>query len=175
LKLAVFLADLGSSRGAPGGGAAAALVGAAGAALVEMTSRLNDKRLKNSSGSAAKASVLRARLFKLITEDASAFKKIQALWPKRKEKPSDWQAALKNGAAVPMRICQASWEGSRLADAEKSRTGRWLESDRKEARILFRAAFDSAKLNVEINLKEMTDASFKKRVRREMRLWRQNL
>jgi glutamate formiminotransferase/formiminotetrahydrofolate cyclodeaminase len=174
LKLARFLADLGSSKGTPGGGAAAALTGAAAASLVEMVSRLNDKRLKNNSGTTAQAAALRARLEHLIKKDGDAFERIQKLFGKRREQKTAWQAALKYGAGVPLEIAGASFTAARLASKEKTRTSRWLESDRREALILARAAFESANLNVEINLKELADATFNKRTRKRIQEWRRS-
>ena len=175
MKLASFLAQLGSQSGAPGGGAAAALTGACGAALVEMTARLNDKRTKSSSGVSSKAASLRLKLLGLISKDAKAFALIQKTYPVRKKKPALWQKALKAGVQPPLEIAEASASAALLAKKEKGRTSAWLESDRREALILLAAAFKSARLNVEINLKEMTDTAFKSRVRGKLGSWRRNL
>ncbi len=173
MKLNQFLEVLGSKKGAPGGGAAAALTGATGAALVEMTARLNDAREKKSNGSASKAAALRRVFQKLIDQDAKAFLGIQKIYKIRKEKPATWQSALKKGAAVPMQICENCVKASFLAHAEKNRTSRWLESDRKEALILLQAAFDSAELNVEVNLNEITDSAFCVNTRKKISQWKQ--
>ncbi len=175
MKLDRFLADLGSQNGAPGGGAAAALVGATGAALVEMTARLNDKRLEHSSGNAARAAILRIQLTSLIHKDAIAFQKIKKNFPLRKKKPSLWQSALKNAAQPPLSICEKASVAAQLAKKEKGRTSDWLESDRRESLILLRAAFESAKLNVEINLKGINDRAFVKTAQRKIRSWRSSL
>jgi len=175
LSLAQFLAQLGSSKGAPGGGAAAALTGASGAALVEMTARLNDQRLKSSSGNAAKAAVLRTKLFGLMARDAAAFERIQKVHRFRKINRAVWQAALKNGALVPLQIAEACAAASVLAKKEKPRSSVWLESDRREALIFLRAAFEGAKLNVDVNLKEMKDRVFVHRVQKRLKAWRQDL
>lgn len=175
MKLEKFLLELGSSKGSPGGGAAAALTGALGAALVEMTSRLNDKRLKNSLGRAAQAALFRKKLYALIEKDQAAFRRIQKAHPGRKKDPVSWKGALRNGAAVPMAICQTCTQAAQLAKKERSRTSAWLESDRREALVLLRAAFDSAKLNVEINLKGLSNPTLKAQTKRKLRAWRQSL
>lgn len=169
MKLDRFLADLGSEKGAPGGGAAAALTGSAAAALVEMTARLNDKRLKNSSGAASRAAVLRKSLRGLIEKDARAFKQIQKIYKIRKAKPAAWQNALKGGARPPLAICEACAAAADLARKEKNRTSLWLESDRREALILLSAAFRSAVLNVEVNLKHIEDRRFNEAARLKLR------
>lgn len=167
--------ELGSQKGAPGGGAAAALTGATAAALVEMTSRLNDKRLKRSSGNAARAAKLRVKLYGLIAKDAKAFRRIQEARRLRDQKPGLWQAALKNGVKTPLEIGEAAALASALAKKEKKRTGRWLESDRREALILLRAAFDGARLNAQINLRGIRDAAFNRRARGKLKSWRRSL
>ena len=159
-KLKDFLKELGSKKGAPGGGAAAALAASAGAALVEMVARLNDARFKKTSGSAAQASLLRKRMQGMMQKDARAFKKIKAAYKTRVRQPHAWQRALKEGAETPFEICESSRKAAHLAEKEKSRTSDWLESDRLEALVLLRAAFESARLNVEINLREIKDTAF---------------
>lgn len=168
MKLERFLSDLGSAKGAPGGGAAAALAGSMGAALVEMTARLNDKRLGKSSGTASKASSLRKKLYSLIAEDERAFAAIQKAWPARKTKVSVWQSALKKGTQPPTAVAEACAAAALLAKKEQSRTSAWLESDRREALILLGAAFDSAVLNVEVNLKSLEDARFNASARQNL-------
>ena len=172
MKLENFLIALGSKKGAPGGGAAAALTGATGAALAEMIARLNDARSGRSSGAAGRAAQLRHKLQGLILEDAKAFKRIQRAYKVRRKDPGAWQRALKAGAAVPMRICEVCAAAVQPARAEKKRTSRWLESDRREALLLLRAAFDAGVLNVEVNLREMTDRAFCERATRKMNQWR---
>lgn len=175
MNLPQFLSQLGSSKGAPGGGAAAALAGAAGAALVEMTARLNDKRLKSNSGSASKAAALRVKLHGLIAKDAAAFARVQKAYCFRKINQPLWQSAVKNAAQPPLLIAEACAAASALAKREKNRTSEWLESDRREALILLRAAFESAKLNADINLKEMKDRAFIRRAHKGLRKWRLSL
>ena len=175
MKLERFLLDLGSAKGSPGGGAAAALTGALGAALVEMTAGLNDKRLKHSSGNALRARLLRKKLHRLMATDQAAFGRIQEAYAKRKSAPASWQSALKNGASIPLAVCLACVESSRVAKKERSRTSAWLESDRREALTLLRAAFDSARLNVEINLKGIRDTRFKTQTQRKLTTWRRSL
>ena len=175
MKLEDFLNDLGSKKGAPGGGAAAALTGAAGAALVEMTSRLNDARQARSSGNAVRAAALRKKLQGMILKDAKAFDRIKSAYKSRKTKPALWQKALKAGAEPPLRICELCATTAVLAKNEKSRTSPWLESDRKESLILLEAAFRAAELNVEINLKGLKDGAYGARTRKKIRQWRQKL
>ena len=154
-ELRAFLSKLGAKTGAPGGGAAAALTGATGAALVEMVARFNDAKHKKSSGTASRAQKLRQELQRLMKKDAEAFHGIQALYKVRAQKKAAWKKALEYGAKVPTEICEKCREAAKLALREKKRTSSWLMSDLKESEILLDAAWRSARLNVEINLKEL--------------------
>ena len=160
MKLDRFLADLGSHKNGFGGGAAAALTGATGMALVEMAARLNDKRLKSSSGIAKKAEKIRRSFQKLISEDVKAFSRIQKAYKFREAKPSDWQKALKNGVKPPFKTAQLAYEGWLLINKERSRTSKWLMSDLMEAFLLLDVTYGAALLNVDANLKGIQDPVF---------------
>ena len=172
MRLAVFLKELGSKKGAPGGGAAAALTGAAGAALIEMVARLNDSRQGAASKTVSRAAAARNRLLGLMTKDARAFGRIQKFYKLRHAKKAAWQKALKSGASVPLQMAEICAGAMALVRTEKSRTSRWLESDRREAAILLRAAFEAANLNVEVNLKEITKDGDVAWIRGKIKQWR---
>ena len=175
LPLKVFLTQLGSQKGAPGGGAAAALTGATGYGLIEMVSRINDAKAKHPSGSASRAESARRALQGLIQKDADVFKNIQKAWKVRRSKKLLWQSALKKGVAIPLRTAEICAHAAGLFLKEYPRTSVWLSSDLKEARILLRAAFDAAELNVEINLKEISDKGFCAQTRGKIKKWRRKL
>ncbi len=162
-KLADFLDLLGSKAVSPGGGTAAALTAATGIALIEMVSAING------SGTAP-LKVLRRRMESLMDEDAKYFLKLSALY-KKKVKGSALQEALKKCAQAPMLVCEGSFRSARLAQAERSRTGRWLKSDLVEASILLEAAFQSAKLNVEANLRFIDDRKYVEGIRGKIMDW----
>ena len=148
----------------PGGGGAAALTGALGTALLEMAAGINAKReLKKTQkispevkSRIKKFSKIRAALLKTMTEDAQAFQKLSRTF-KLKRSGSAYQSALKNGAEVPLKICQACVDAMESGVPEIERTSRFLASDVAEAGILLDAAFLSARFNVLINLKEIRD------------------
>ena len=160
MKLDAFLADLGSSKGAPGGGAAAALTGATGAALIEMVARLNDKRLNKTSGTVKKAEALRKAFQKLIVQDAKAFELIQKAYKLRQEKPAVWQKALRNGVKPPVEIARLAREGWLLIQKERPRTSKWLISDLMESFLFLDVVYGSAILNADANLKSINDNVF---------------
>ena len=159
---------MGSKKGAPGGGAAAALTGAVGVALVEMVARLNDARLTCSSGRVKKAVVLRRKMQGLIQKAAKAFEQIQKIYGRRHQKPIAWQRALKHGALVPLEIVEACAKAAKLARTEKPRTSRWLASDLVESQLLLKAASDAAILNVNVNLKAMKDKKTVSQIRKRL-------
>ena len=75
LSVREYLAVLSSDHPSPGGGSAAALTGAIGASLVQMTCGINFKRAKNpnkelSAANAQNADRIKRELLKLVTLDA---------------------------------------------------------------------------------------------------------
>ncbi len=169
MKLDRFLSNLGAHKNGFGGGAAAALTGATGMALVEMAARLNDKRLKKTSGAAKKAESIRKSFQKLIWEDAKAFERIQKAYKSREAKPSDWQKALKSGVQPPLKIAQLAYEGWLLIKNERARTSKWLMSDLMEAFLLLDAVYGSALLNADANLKGIEDQSFNSNIQKKLK------
>ena len=166
-SVARFLDELGSSSVSPGGGSAAALCAALGLALAEMVARINDKRAKKKE--TAEAKKLRKRLEWLTTLDAKTFKAMSKFF-KEDRKSLKFQNALRVCAKVPLEICELSLKGLRLARREENRTSRWLASDLAESGVLLEAAFYSARLNVNINLRGMLEKKIRgknsKKVRR---------
>ena len=171
-SLETFLTELGSSAPSPGGGTAAALTAAQGAALLEMVAHLNDARFrkKDPKGdhSAAKKRIsvfakARSNFLKLMTEDAKAFGAISAAYSMGKGHPS-YQRALLKGYSVPLEMAKSAVAIMASGLEERIRTSKWLYSDLAEAGILLDAAFSAARLNVEINLKDMRDRDLAGRV-----------
>lgn len=168
-----FLKELGSVKPVPGGGAAAALAASIGVSLAEMTARINLKKRPEALARQriTKFAQIKRQLTALFGRDAAAFKKIIS-FPKEKRSGAAYEAALKNGADVPLRMCLLSAEALSLASAEKTRTGSWLISDLIESAILLEASYESARLNVEINLKSMTDTAYKREAVKKLELCR---
>ncbi len=115
LTLGEFLQRLGSSDPAPGGGAAAAVVGALGAALVEMTANLTlgRPRLADVEDQAQRieqrASDLRSQLGHLGDADTEAFERVSAAYKlprtddaQKAARSRAIQAALRAAAEVPL-------------------------------------------------------------------------
>jgi len=115
---AAFIADLASASPAPGGGSASALSGSMGAALLEMAVRIT---LKINVGDGdipllQALTPLKDQCFRLIEEDAAAFRKVMDAYglPKtnddeKRERSAAIQEALKTATRVPLRtagLCQ---------------------------------------------------------------------
>ncbi len=162
LSVKEFTEKLASDAPSPGGGSAAAVTAGLGAALAEMACRINAKRKSNpapdqSRHNAEAASKLREELLRLVTEDAQAFLEISNQW---KNKGPGLQAALKKAATVPMGIAACALRAARIAQDEAPRTSKHLMSDIVESGLILRQSVESARLNVEINLRMLEDEPF---------------
>lgn len=174
-----FLTDLGSTSSSPGGGSAAALVGAVGASLVEMVIGINEKKtLKKKKISKRKAAaaiarktrrirMIKERFLRLASDDVRAFLLLKKLYG-GPQNPKVYQKALNKSAGIPLEMCHRCIGAMRLAIPEKNRTGRWLFSDLNEAALLLEAAFIAARLNVEINIAGSRERSFANKTRRSL-------
>ena len=154
-----FLESLASKAPAPGGGGAAALVGAAGVALGNMVGSLTVGKKKYAAVEAdlrtlnARAEALRRRLEALVQADAEAFMPLAAAYGLPKETPEQQahkaavlEQALDGACAVPLEIMKACCEGIALA-----------VSDAGCAALFCKAALQASGLNVSINTKLMAD------------------
>ena len=170
LSCEAFLEDLAGSAPAPGGGGAAALVGAAGAALGNMVGSLTVGKKKYAAVEAdilvlnRRAAALRKRLEWLVQADADAFTPLAAAYKLPKETPEQQahkaavlEAALEGACAVPLEIMSACCEGIALA-AEYAEKGIVMAvSDAGCAALFCKAALQAAGLNVSINTRLMAD------------------
>jgi methenyltetrahydrofolate cyclohydrolase len=171
LSLGEFLEQLGSSSPTPGGGAAAAVVGALGAALIQMTANLTlgKPRLADVEAQASsveqRAGDLRGSLERLADADAEAFARVTAAYrlpraddAQRAERARAIQGALRLAADVPLETARVSADVIALADDAAPVLNAAVISDVLVGALLAQSAVNSAALNVEINLAAMTDA-----------------
>jgi methenyltetrahydrofolate cyclohydrolase len=168
----VFLAELASASPAPGGGAAAALAGALGAALVAMVARVTAARDASAAPmmeqAVASADRLRATLTRLVTEDADAYRRLvqSRATPPGSATRAD---ALRSATAVPLSISRNSREVLALCEAVAPRARASAISDLGVAAVLAWAALDSGASTVRANLKSVTDTEFREASERELR------
>ncbi len=177
-----YVEQLASKRPAPGGGSAAALVGALGAALGEMVANFTVGKKKfaevEEEVGAALATLtdLRRRLLGLTDADAEAYTKVGAAYamPKDTEEQKADRAqaieqALQAAAEVPRQVVLIS--GQVLVELpvllEKGNPN--LLSDVGVAAKLALAAAECGWLNVEINLAFIKDEKFTTQLREEMK------
>ena len=170
LSCEAFLEDLAGSAPAPGGGGAAALVGAAGAALGNMVGSLTIGKKKYAAVEAdililnRRAAALRKRLEGLVQADADAFTPLAAAYKLPKETPEQQahkatvlEAALEVACAVPLEIMSACCEGIALAAEYAEKGSVMAVSDAGCAALFCKAALQAAGLNVSINTRLMAD------------------
>lgn len=166
----VFLADLASNSPAPGGGGAAALVGAVGVALGNMVGSLTIGKKKYADVEPqiqslnARAEALRRHLEQLVQADADAFTPLAAAYRLPKDTPEQaahkaevLAQALDGACAVPLDIMSACCEGITLAQEYAEKGSVLAVSDAGCAALFCKAALQAAALNVSINTQLMAD------------------
>ncbi|HUI21005.1 MAG TPA: cyclodeaminase/cyclohydrolase family protein [Methylocella sp.] len=172
-SIGTFLDDLASERPTPGGGGAAALCGAIGAALVSMVANLTIGK-KNYEGVwqdleavNAKAEGLRAELIGAIEEDVLAFNSVMDAYglprgteEEKAKRTASIQAALKDATRAPLRAVKACFEVICLSAAVAEKGNLTVISDAGVAVLSANAGLRSAALNVFINAKAIKDRDF---------------
>lgn len=168
-----FLDELAGKSSTPGGGSAAAVIGAMGAALLSMVANLTLGK-KNYEGVEEdmkkllqRTEELRGKLTDAIKADVEVFDKVMAAYgmPKDDEeaktrRSSAIQTALKEATDVPLDCARQCAEVIRLSEpvAEMGNTN--VISDAGVAVLAAYAALRSAALNVYINIGAIRDEAF---------------
>ena len=139
---------------APGGGSAAAATAALGAALLSMvanysigntSSRADEQKIKASLKASEQ---LRKHFLTLVDLDARAYLNFVKT---RGAAPAKRIAARRKAAAVPLEVCKLCYKAVQLSPTLVSYGNKYLVSDVKVALELLLAAFNAARVNVEIN------------------------
>lgn len=164
---------IGSKAPAPGGGAAAALVGAAGISLSEMVcslteqSRAFEESKERMTALREECAGLRAAFLAAMDADAQAFASMEAVFamPKGTDeekavRTAAMQDALRICAVPPMDLMQLSLKALRMTDQLVGKTTRAAVSDLGVAAVSLFAAVKGAWLNVLININHMKDTAF---------------
>lgn len=156
-----FLDQLGAKQPTPGGGAAASVAGAVGAALGQMVLAysLGKKALAEHQEllEQAMAALTRARgmFLTLAQEDAAAYAVLNELMRLPAEdarRKQEWDAAVAASVRPPMASLALSSETARVLTGLCGTTNTQLKSDLAIAGILVEAAAAAAKWNVVINV-----------------------
>ena len=165
-SIASFTGRLAARTPTPGGGSAAALAAALGAALGEMVLAYSidpKSPLPELEALAPRLTAARRRFLELVDEDARSYDAVRAAKKRRKESPgaeadAAYLAAVRNAAEVPLATARLATELSAALEAVGTKTKAALGSDLVTAVALFRAATDGALANVAINLEDLRAA-----------------
>ena len=163
-----FVAVLSSAAPVPGGGGAAALVGAVGTALGAMAGNLTVGRKKYAAveedirAAVKRAEALQKRLLELVEEDAAGFTPLSRAYAIPKDDPrrgrvlEDATAAACRAPAEMMALCCASIE---LLEELLEKGSAGLVSDVGCGALCCAAALESASLNIFVNTQTLQDRS----------------
>ena len=168
-----FLHELASKAATPGGGSAAAVMGAMGAALASMVCNLTIGKKKYAGveeelrGVLSRADSLRGRLIYAIEEDVAAFSTVMAAYGLPKDTPEQQQdrlgaiqAALREACDAPLACVKLCAEVIDLAAIVSDKGSAAVISDGGVAALAASAALRSAALNVLVNAKAIDDRAF---------------
>ncbi|OAI18819.1 methenyltetrahydrofolate cyclohydrolase [Methylomonas lenta] len=172
-SIEIFLDELASKQATPGGGSAAAVMGAQAAALLSMVCNLTIGKPKyaevelDMQALLAESEALRQTLLGMIKADVDVFDKLMACYGLAKETDADKaqrsqqiQIMLREATEVPLacaKACAKTIALSRVA-AEKGNLG--VISDAGVAVMAGYAGLKSAALNVYINTSSLKDREF---------------
>lgn len=171
-----FAEQLSGKQPVPGGGGAAALVGAISISLGSMVGEYTIGKPKYKDVEPEieellkQAKALRIRLIELVEEDAAAFAPLSRAYQIPKEEPGRdkvLEEALLNAAKTPLRMAEACGEALKLIRRFQLKGSVMLLSDAGCGAALCRGALESACLNVFINTKSFKNRQLAEAMERE--------
>ena len=155
-----YLQALASTAAVPGGGSAAALAAAMGAALLSMVAKLSAKKAKLNEDRAVLESLvpeldqLAARLLRLSQDDVDAYRAV--IDARKSGAQGDALArAYERAADVPLQVATAAARGLALLPEVSKRAWEMTASDLAVGSELLETGFAGALGNVAINLPEL--------------------
>ena len=173
MTIPAFAELLGSDAPAPGGGSAAALSGALGAALTTMVAALTSGREKFAEHEAlmqeilTEGAALRVQLVDVIDRDTEAFNAVSAVFSmprdtdeQKEARKAAMQEALKGATKTPYEMMECSIKALELTDKALGRSNPNVTSDLGVAALSLKAAVQGAWLNVLINIGSIRDEAF---------------
>jgi formiminotetrahydrofolate cyclodeaminase len=174
--VSTFLDELASSAPAPGGGSAAALGAAIGAALVSMVANLTVGKKKYADveediqGILDRSETLRRKCEDLLEQDVAAYTKVSQAYKMARDtdeqkdaRSAAIQEALKGATSVPMALAEACVEILKLCPESAEKGNVRAVSDVGVGALMAEAALRAAALNVWINLGSIKDEDFVQR------------
>jgi formiminotetrahydrofolate cyclodeaminase len=181
LNTARFLDELASAAPTPGGGGAAAVMGAMGAALISMVANLTIGKKGHEAveadmrGLLVESEALRTRMTAMVEGDALAFDALMAAYKLPKASDAEKaargiaiQAGLVAATQAPLDCARAAAEGVRLAARAVEHGNPNVISDVGVGVLASAAALRSAALNVRINAPQIKDRVFADRALTEL-------
>jgi len=181
MTITEFLDELASSSPAPGGGSAACVAGAMGAALGSMVANLTIGKEKYQeveelfTKAKEQTEKLRQELTDLIDKDANAFSGVIEAFkmPKdteeqKKARSAKIQEEYKKAAMVPMETCRACRKVIDLLLETGTKGNKNAVSDIAVGALCALTGLKAASLNVEINLPAIKDEEFVASMKKEL-------
>lgn len=173
MPLEEFLDALASAAPTPGGGGAAAIMGAMGAALISMVANLTvgkkgyeavEVEMKSQR---TESEAMRAQFTAMIADDVAAFNQLMAGYRLSKDtdeqksaRAAAIQEGLKQATRVPLACARLCGEAIRLSQRSAQHGNKAVISDTGAAALSLQAALRSAALNVYINAPAIKDRTF---------------
>ena len=176
-----FVEVLASKSAVPGGGGAAALVGAIGMALGSMVCNLTIGKKKYAEYEESvkeiltKAGKIEKKLLSMIDEDAKNFLPLSKAYglptsneEEKKIKEETMENALKIACEVPIKIVRVCFDAIKLHEDLVDKGSKLAISDVGVGVQCLRAAILSGQLNVVININSIKDIEYVEKVRNEI-------
>lgn len=176
-----FIEKLSSKSPTPGGGGVSALIGSLGTALGGMVCNLTIGKKKYEIYEEEVKEILdevtyiQKRLFDLIKEDEDNFIPLSKAYSlpsstdeEKKIKKETMQSCLKKASEVPLEVIRISNKAIKFHERLLGKSTILAISDIGVGIQCLRASVLSSKLNVIINIKDITDTNFVKKVEDEM-------
>ena len=171
-----FAAELAGKVSVPGGGGAAAYVGALGVALCSMVGNFTTGKKKYAEYEEdvqrmlAEGETVRARLLELVEEDAAAFYPLSQAYGIPKEDPTrdeQLEKCTKAALAGPLEMMRQIAKAIELLEEMNVKGSRMLISDVGCGAVCAAAAMRAASMNVFINTKGLKDRDYAAKVEAE--------
>ena len=171
-----FAAELAGKVSVPGGGGAAAYVGALGVALCSMVGNFTTGKKKYAEYEEdvqrmlAEGEQVRARLLELVEEDAAAFYPLSQAYGIPKEDPTRdevLEKCTKDALAGPLEMMRQIAKAIELLEEMNVKGSRMLISDVGCGAVCAAAAMRAASMNVFINTKGLKDREYAAKVEAE--------
>lgn len=178
--LGAFVERVASADPTPGGGSVAALSGALGAALGQMTVRITREKKDYRQHAARYSDALdrlqpyMAALLDLVKTDSESFERVMLAYRISKDSPdreAAIQAALIWATEVPARTANCAAEALTVAESLRPITHPNVESDLHVALHMLRASLRGAIANMRINLADIKDATARERFEDQIAGW----